>query len=87
MARYDLNNLIFNAEEDFEEDSKLPKELARLLRQEERAIQPHKKLLETINLGTREVKMEVRIGASLEENVKKGLIEMLSPTKICLVSI
>ena len=33
MARYDFDNPISNAEEEFEEDSELPEELARLLSQ------------------------------------------------------
>lgn len=77
MARYDFENPIFNAEEEFEEDSELPEELARLLRQEEKVIQPHEEQLEIINLGSDTDKKEVKIGAALKEDVKKGLIELL----------
>lgn len=77
MACYDFDNPIFNAEEEFEEDGELPEELARLLRQEEKVIQLHEEQLETINLGSDEDKKEVKIGAALEEDVKKGLIELL----------
>ena len=77
MARYDFDNPIFNAEEEFEEDSELPEELARLLRKEEKVIQPHEEQLETINLGSDTDKKEVKIGAALREDVKKGLIELL----------
>ena len=41
MAHYDFENPIYQAEEDCE----LPDELARLLRQEEKAIQPHQEIL------------------------------------------
>ena len=41
MAQYDFDNPIYQAEEESEEDCELPKELARLLKQEERVIQPH----------------------------------------------
>jgi len=41
MAQYDFDNPIYQAEEESEEDCDLPKELARLLKQEERVIQPH----------------------------------------------
>ena len=77
MAHYDFDNPIINAEEEFEEDSELPEELARLLRQEEKVIQPHEEQLETINLGSDEDKKEVKIGAGLNEGGKKGVIELL----------
>ncbi|KAI5420130.1 hypothetical protein KIW84_044062 [Lathyrus oleraceus] len=51
MAQYDFNNPIYQAEEESEEDCELPKELVRLLKQEERVIQPHQEELEIINLG------------------------------------
>ena len=66
MAHYDFDNPILNAEEEFEEDSELPEELARLLRQEEKVIQPHEEQLETINLGSDTDKKEVKIGAAFE---------------------
>ena len=37
-------------------------ELARLLLQKERAIQPHEELVESVNLGTEEDRKEVKIG-------------------------
>ena len=52
-------------------------ELARLLLQEERAIQPHEEPVETINLGTETDRKEVNIGANLELSVKQRLIHML----------
>ena len=77
MARFDFENPIFQAEEEGDEDCELPEELARLLKQEERVIQPHQESIEVINLGTEDVKREIKIGAALEDNVKKGLIELL----------
>ena len=49
---YDFENPINQAEDEGEEDCEVPGELARLLQQEERAIQPHEEPVETINLGT-----------------------------------
>jgi len=77
MARFDFENPIFQAEEEGDEDCELPEELARLLKQEERVIQPHQESTEVINLGTEDVKKEIKIGAALEDDVKKGLIELL----------
>ena len=59
------------------EDCELPEELARLLRQEEKVIQPHQEDVEVINLGTEEDKREVRVGAALQDTVKTRLIELL----------
>src|ERR1043165_4625875 len=77
MATYDFENPIYQADEEAEEDCEVPEELARLLRQEDKSIQPHEETLEVVNLGTEEVKREVKIGAVLEESVKQRLIEML----------
>ena len=52
----------------------MPGELARLLLQEERAIQPHEEPVEIVNLGTEEDKKEVKIGANMEPSVKQRLI-------------
>ena len=41
MTLYDFNNQIYQVGEDYEEDYELSKELARLLRQEEKAIHPY----------------------------------------------
>ncbi|KAI5441255.1 hypothetical protein KIW84_010638 [Lathyrus oleraceus] len=68
MAQYDFDNPIYQAEEESEEDCELPAELARLLKQEERVIQPHQEELETINLGTEDDKREIKIGATLEDS-------------------
>ncbi|KAI5418722.1 hypothetical protein KIW84_043087 [Lathyrus oleraceus] len=69
MAQYDFDNPIYQAEEESEEDCELPAELARLLKQEERVIQPHQEELETINLGTEDAKKEIKIGAALEDSI------------------
>ena len=55
----------------------MPGELARLLLQEERAIQPHEEPVESVNLGTKEDKKEVKIDANLESSVKQRLIQMM----------
>lgn len=41
------------------------------------AIQPQQESVEVINLGTEEGKNEVNVGASLNENVKRKLVELL----------
>ncbi|KAI5425781.1 hypothetical protein KIW84_031556 [Lathyrus oleraceus] len=66
---------VFEAEEDDVEE--IPDEITRLLEHEEKIIQPHLENLETINLGSEDCMREVKIGALLEESVKKGLIELL----------
>ena len=77
MAFSDSEDLIYQAEYEGEEDCEVPGELARLLQQEERAIQPHEELLDTINLGTEEDKKEIKVGANLEPSVKERLIQLL----------
>lgn len=77
MAHYDFENPIYHVDEDDEEDCDLSEELARLLEQESKFIQPYQDLLEVINLGSEDCKKEVKIGAAFDENVKKGLIELL----------
>ena len=77
MARFDFENPIFQAEEEGDEDCELPEEITRLLKQEERVIQPHQESVEVINLGTEDAKREIKIGAVLGDDVKKGLIELL----------
>ena len=76
-ASYDFENPINLAEDEGEDDCEVPGELARLLLQEERAIQPHEEPVETINLGTEADRKEVKIGANLELSVKQRLTKML----------
>ncbi|KAI5444202.1 hypothetical protein KIW84_012721 [Lathyrus oleraceus] len=66
---------VFEAEEDDVEG--IPDEISRLLEHEEKIIQPHLENLETINLGSEDCVRMVKIGALLEESVKKGLISLL----------
>ena len=77
MVPCDLEKPIDQVDEDNGEDCEVPEELARLLRQEEKVIQPHQKAIEVINLGNEEVKKEIKIGAALCDEEKKGLIELL----------
>ena len=67
--------LVFEAEE--EEDEEIPDEISPLLQQEERAIQPYKEPIEVINLGSKEDRKEVKIGALLSPLVKESLIKLL----------
>lgn len=64
-------------EEEGEEDCYIPDKLARLLEHESKALQPHEEPVETINLGTEEEKKEVKIGTTLEANVKERLVKLL----------
>ena len=70
MAKYDFDNPIYQAEEGAEEDCELPEGLARLLKQEDRAITPYQEVVETINIGTEDDKKEIKIGASLQAERK-----------------
>ena len=55
MAFFDFENLIYQSKEEGEEDCEVPGELARLLQQDEREIQPHKEPVETVNLDRKSV--------------------------------
>ncbi|XP_039685658.1 uncharacterized protein [Medicago truncatula] len=66
---------VYEAEE--EENEEIPDEISRLLEQERKTIQPYGDELEVINLGTKEDKKEIKVGASLETSVKKQVIELL----------
>ncbi|MCI37436.1 hypothetical protein A2U01_0058660, partial [Trifolium medium] len=68
---------INQAEEGDENDCELPEGICRLLEQEEKEIQPHQEPIEVINLGTDEDKKEIKIGASLQEDVKSSLVSLL----------
>ena len=78
LAFGDSEDLVNHADYEGDEDYEVPRELARLLQQEERAILPHEELLETINLGTEEDKKEVKVGANLEPSVKERLVQLLN---------
>ena len=67
----------YNTEEEAYGECDLSEELARLLKQEEKVIQPNQDSVEVVNIGTEEVRREVKIGADLEESVKARLIELL----------
>ena len=77
ITSYDFENTIYQAEDKGEEDYQIPGELARLLIQEEKAIQPHEEPFEVVNLGTNTDRKEAKIGANLKSNVKNMLIQML----------
>ena len=66
---------IFEAEE--EEMEEIPDEISRLLKQEERIIQPHEETIEIVNLGSEDVRKEIRIGSLLSLSVKERLIKLL----------
>ena len=77
MAYCDFENPIYQAKDEGGEDCEVPWELARLLQHEERTIQPHEELVDTVILGTKEDKKEVKISANLEPSVKKRLTQLL----------
>ena len=47
------------------------------MEQKDGSIQPYQESIETINLGTEEDPNEIKLGATLEENVKERLIKLL----------
>ncbi|KAI5422597.1 hypothetical protein KIW84_045871 [Lathyrus oleraceus] len=59
-VNYGFENPIYQAEDGSEEDCEVPGELARLLLQEEKTIQPHEESIEIVNLRTEVDKKEVR---------------------------
>jgi len=60
-----------------EEEEEIPDEIRWMLEQERKAIQPHQEKIELVNLGTEEEKKEIKIGASLDANIKKRVMELL----------
>ena len=60
-----------------EVEEEIPAEISRLLEREEKAIHPHEEALEVVNLGSEEDRKEVKIGASLNESIKKQIVEIL----------
>lgn len=77
MVPYDFDNPIYHVDEDCEEDCELPEELAQLLRHKLKVIQPHEELVEVVNLGTEEDVKKVRIGFTLQDDVKERLVKVL----------
>ena len=77
MALCESEKLVYQVEDEVEEYCEVPGELARLLLQEERTIQPHEEPMDTINLSTEEDKIEVKVVANLEPSVKERLIQLL----------
>lgn len=77
MAYYDFESPIYHADEDCDKDRELPEELAELLQQESKVIQPYQESLEIVNLGTEDNKKEIKIGVALDVDVKKVLNEVL----------
>ena len=77
IAGYNFENTINQVEDEGEKDCEVPGELARLLQQEERAIQPHEEPVKTINLGTEIDRKQGKISTILEVKIKHRLIQML----------
>ena len=74
IANYDFEHPINQVEDKGEEYCEIPRELARLLMQEQKDIQPREESVGVINQGTEADKREVKIGANLEDGVKRRLV-------------
>ena len=72
---YNFEHPVYEAEESGDEE--VPEEISRLLKQEDRVIQPFQEPLEVVNLGSEEEVKEIRIGALLDDRTKPRLIELL----------
>ncbi|KAI5410058.1 hypothetical protein KIW84_055513 [Lathyrus oleraceus] len=66
---------VFEAEE--ESDEEVSDELSRLLKQDEKIIQPFEEQIELVNLGSEDNVKEVKIRSRMCPDVKKGLIDLL----------
>lgn len=83
---YNFEFPINQAIEGDEDDCELPEELARLLKQEDKEIWPHQEPVNVINMGTEENRKEVKVGASLNDEIKKRLVEHLHEyMEMCLL--
>ena len=49
----------------------------RLVAQDEKQILPHQEVTKAINLGTEEVRREVKIGTTLSPTIREKLIDLL----------
>src|SRR4051812_12693242 len=74
---YKLETLANQSEEGDEEDDELPEELSRLMDKESKSMLPPQEAIETINLGTEEEPKNIKIGATLNKDVKATLIKFL----------
>ena len=64
-------------EDEEESDVEVSDELSRLLKQDEKTIQPFEEQIELVILGSEDDVKEVKIGSRLCLDVKKGLIDLL----------
>ena len=51
--------------------------MARLLKQQSKVIQPHEKSVEVVNITIEEEAKEVRVGSSLQDDVKTKMVKLL----------
>src|SRR3954464_6100049 len=84
IARHDFENPIYQTEDESEEDCEVPRELARLLEQEDKAIQPHEEPIEVINLGSNEEKKEVKIGAERQAKTDSNAARLRRDIRLVL---
>lgn len=86
MVDYNLEDLIYQAEEDYDEDCELPEELVRLLQQESKLTQLYQEALEIVNLGSEDCKKEIWIGADLYKPMsRRGLSSYCTNMLMCLL--
>ena len=62
---------------ELDEDLNLPPDLSRLLDREEKQIEPYKEEVEILDLGSEDLKKEVKIGTTLSLTVRESLISLL----------
>ena len=80
FPNFDFERTSYISETDLEEDIDqldLPSKMQRLLAMEDKQILPHQEVTESINLGTKNEKKQVKIGSSLDSLAKKEIIDLL----------
>src|SRR3954470_5802189 len=76
-TQYKLEALANQSEEGDEEDDELSEELSRLMDKESKSMLPPQEAIDIINLGTDKEPKEIKIGATLNEDVKAILVKLL----------
>ena len=78
--RVDFKRVVYTSqlgnEKDMEDDD-LPRKLLKLVELGERQISPQQEVTKAINLGTKEERKEVKIGATLLPTTRKKLMDLL----------
>src|SRR3954469_5734960 len=77
-TQHKFEALANQSEEGGEEDDELPEELSRLMDRESKSMLPPQEAIEIINLGTDEEPKNIKIGATLNEDVRTTLVKLLN---------